>query len=192
MYIGLIGAPGVGKTTLASGLFWALKSLGKRVEFCPELVKYKVYRGDDFSAFGFEIQNALEQKNFEQVFSKAHHAGELDYVLCEAPLINGHFYSSFYQKNLEHQVLKAIAEENVRNYGTMIKVHHAPEAEYSQVGRKESRAKSLLLEQHIFQVFDEMNHDCRVVDATYRTTISSLLANIGLPAAEIELLRAYL
>src|SRR5690606_28860551 len=106
-----------GKTTLSSGLFYFLKILGINVEIVPELIKYKVYKDANFKVEGFDILNTLEQKDFEEIFEnsdKSRH--KIDIIICEAPLCNGYFYSSFYSKDLEWPILKKIAEAKINTY----------------------------------------------------------------------------
>ena len=143
---------GVGKSTLATGLFYFLKILKFKVEIVPELVKYKIYRGDDFTQLGFDIQNTLEQQGLEEIFEK----GPMDFVICESPLCNGYFYSSFYKK-MEQAVLEKIAYEKINSYEVVIQVHHPEDTDYQQFGRLETKEKSFLLEEHIYKVFEGLN-----------------------------------
>lgn len=149
MKIAIIGSPGSGKTTLSSGLFYYLKTKGVKAEVVPELIKYKVYRKEDFGQVGFDIQNTLEQMALEKVFDQAHKRGEIDHVICEAPLCNGYFYATFYNKSLETSVLERIARDFILSYDKIIFVRPVKNAEYQSFGRVESEEQSRQINDHI-------------------------------------------
>ena len=174
MKIAIIGPPGSGKTTLAAGLFYQLKKMNKKVELVPELIKLKVYKGEDFSRAGFDIGNTLQQQDFENAFSY----NQFDYLILEAPLCNGYFYSSFYGKPTESLVLKQIAEENINNYDVILFHRLLPEVDYSEFGRKESKETSIKLESGIDQEFNELGFKGSVIETDINTNLTDLISNL--------------
>lgn len=174
--IGICGSPGSGKTTLSSGLFYFLKVMGVHVELVPELIKYKVYKNINFELEGFDILNTVEQKEFEEVFEKA--KNQIDVIICEAPLCNGYFYSSFYNKSLEFPILKKIAESKINSYDVMLFVERVPETEYVTFGRKESFDQARQLENHINNKLQELNYNKPVIKVTQKTPIEEILKKI--------------
>lgn len=174
--IAIIGSPGSGKSTLAAGLFYFLKISGKKVELIPELIKTKVYKGADFSKDGFDISNSLEQMDFENIFIKAKH--RIDYLIMEAPLCNGYFYSSFYKKDLEIPVLQKIAKENINKYDIIVFVKRTESAKYIKFGRKESLEEAQKLEKHIKRKIKELEYKKEIITVDQTTDIHELLSKL--------------
>lgn len=175
--IALVGAPGSGKTTIASGIFYNLKILGKKVEIVPELIKYKVYdQKADFTKVGFDILNTNEQKTLEDIISNA---DNMEFVICEAPLCNGYFYSSFYKKRDEWPLLLKIAEQEIHNYDLIIFVEHLSLAnEYELFGRKEDYNTSKKIEKHIEKKIKELNFKKPLIKVNQGTNIQKIVYTI--------------
>jgi hypothetical protein len=151
---------------MVAGLFHRLKTNGVRAEMVPELIKYKVYDGVDFTRTGFDISNTLEQQKLEEIFDKALRNGDIDVALCEAPLCNGFFYATFYGKDLEVSVLKAITEKAMKSYDKFLLVQRPDEADYQEFGRHESKGKSAMLHDHIRRRLGHLGVSDRVVVAS--------------------------
>lgn len=174
--IALIGAPASGKTTIAAGLFYNLKILGKKVEVVPELIKHKVYQNLSFGADGFDIQNTLEQKALEENLQKA---PNLEFLICEAPLCNGFFYSSFYKKKEEWPILEKIAAKGINSYDLIIFVkHNIYKEDFETFGRKEDKKTALLLEKHIAKKIKSLKYTGPIVTITQATNIQNVLYSI--------------
>jgi nicotinamide riboside kinase len=180
MKIAVIGSPGSGKTTLSAGLFYKLKTIGKHAEFVPELIKYKVYRGEKFNQDGFDVVNTFEQKNFEKVFETARENKTLDYIICEAPLCNGYFYSSFYKKELEQLILRKIAVDAINNYDVILFVKIIEKAEYVEFGRKESKDQANQLQAHIEKEFAQLGFKNKLLIVNQKTEIDQILKDLGI------------
>jgi nicotinamide riboside kinase len=174
--IAIIGAPGSGKTTIAFGLFYNLKTLQKKVEIVRELIKDKVYQNLKFGSDGFDILNTLEQKELEEIVEKA---PGFDYIICEAPLCNGYFYSFFYKKKEEWPVLKKIAKSNINSYDLIIFVEHLPfSKDFETFGRKESKTVSLKLEKMMQKELINLGYKGQVLKVNQATNIQKILYTI--------------
>lgn len=173
--IAIIGAPGSGKTTLAQGLSYYLKINQKHVEYVPELVKYKVFKESDFKRDGFDIQNTLEQQELEHIFNSSKAKQEIDFLICEAPLCNGFFYSVFYNKNLESPILKEIAIKNINNYDLILFVKKIENAEYVSFGRKETEEQSFKFEELISTQLEALNYQGKIFEVNQKTKIDDIL-----------------
>lgn len=179
MKIAIIGPPGSGKTTLGYGLYYHLKKLGKRVEFVPELIKYKVYQSknkEEFLLDGFDIHNNLEQRKFEQIFDEVN--PPIEYIICEAPLCNSYFYASFYEKE-EAAILKKIAKKTINSYDVVLKLELiANEANYETHGRIENYEDSKKLNDHIFNEFDKLGFKNKIIEVRERDDILKIINDI--------------
>ena len=178
MKIRIIGPPGAGKTTLAAGLFFHLKKMDKKIELVPELIKYKVYQGVDFNKTGFEIQNNIEQRIFEESFENA--SPPLDFILCESPLCNSYFYASYYNKEDEAKILKKIAKETINSYDLILQLPITLEdkEDYQSHGRIESYEQSLELNNYIFSEFKKLSYKNEVMIVDSRDDILKLIYKI--------------
>ena len=145
------------------------------MEMVPELIKYKVYKNIPFGNDGFDIQNTLEQREFEEVFETPKAMAQIDYIICEAPLCNGYFYSSFYDKDLEVPILKKIAQSKINTYDLMVFVERADD-EYVSFGRKESFAQAKKLENHIKDKLKELDYQNDIIFVNQHTDIKDILS----------------
>ena len=86
LVINLIGGPGCGKSTAASGLFYALKKLQVNAELSLEWVKNNVYE-ESFHCMDDQIY----------IFAKQHHKlfvlqDKVDVIVTDCPLLNSLVY----------------------------------------------------------------------------------------------------
>ena len=78
----------------------------------------------------------MEQKEFEEIFESDVATKQIDFLIYEAPLCNGYFYSSFYEKTLESPVLKRIAESKINTYDVILFVEMVQDIEYVSFGKR--------------------------------------------------------
>lgn len=94
--INLVSGPGAGKTTLAAFLFYKLKTLGRVVEYIPEVAKMLVWKGE-FSLLN--NQHWVSQEQFK-LFSAL--KGKVDIIITDGSLLHGLYYNRFNQDNLSN------------------------------------------------------------------------------------------
>lgn len=182
MKIGFIGAPGVGKSTLAAGLFYHLKLAGEKTELVQEVAKAKVYSGVDFGQPQFDVYNMMDQQRAEKSFDLAHSAGRIDYLICEAPTCNAYFYSTFNDNRYAALEIQHRAEETLATYDHLFFVHHSKD-EYETTGRNESQDVSIQIQKHIAECLPRFRYQlnrCWIHDITREMSPSEMIERLSI------------
>lgn len=138
--INFYGAPGTGKSTLASELFVYMKKQGINVELATEYAKDCVYE-ERFLTIQDQVYLLAKMNHKLQLFKKAN----LDYVICDSPLLLNIFYKrhQFRMNYLSDEIFDNFViglnntYERVNFFLTTDK-----SIEYQQAGRIESEEES--------------------------------------------------
>jgi hypothetical protein len=106
--INLISGPGVGKSTIAAGVFYRLKSLGINAELATEYAKDKVW--EDSIA-------VLENQIY--IFGKQHHrlfrlCGKVDVIVTDSPIL----LSIVYDKS-KNEIFKELVLQEFKKFKSM-------------------------------------------------------------------------
>lgn len=131
--INLIGAPGAGKSTVASHLFFLMKSHNFDVELVSEYAKELVWE-----------ERSETLKNEIYLFGKQHQRlfrlnGKVKYIVTDRPLILSQFYNSIYGDNSE--AFKNIVVQEVRKY-TNLNYFLNRTSSYVSKGRNQTEEES--------------------------------------------------
>lgn len=86
--INLFGPPGVGKSSVRSGVFWLMKSHGLSVEEVSEYAKYLVLRRCEWQLREEQLY-LLAQQHHKQLILR----GQYEYAVTDSPLALCDFYS---------------------------------------------------------------------------------------------------
>lgn len=140
--VNLFGPPGVGKSTVRSGVFWLMKTVGLSVEEVSEYAKYLVLTGRTWQ---------LEREQL-YLLSKQHHkqlilAGQYEYAVTDSPLLLSAFYAPKpYFSGFEALVKEAFSSfENINFYLN----RDLAGGQFEDTGRLHSRAQSLQVDQQM-------------------------------------------
>lgn len=143
--INLFGGPGVGKSTIASGLFYHMKIAGYNAELTGEYVKGKVYEGAKYPFKDQLYTYACQNKLIRQM------VGKVDYIICDSPL----FLSVIYQVD-ETPLFTEFAVENFNRYNNvnfLIKRNH----KYQPTGRLHTEKQSCEISNNLEMKMQEYN-----------------------------------
>lgn len=86
--INLFGPPGVGKSSVRSGVFWLMKSYGLSVEEVSEYAKYLVLRRCEWQLREEQLY-LLAQQHHKQLILR----GQYEYAVTDSPLALCDFYA---------------------------------------------------------------------------------------------------
>lgn len=135
--INILGAPGVGKSTVAAGIFYELKRRNAfRVELVTEFAKAKVWE---------ESFKTLDDQLY--IFAKQQHAmvrllNKVDVVITDSPLIFSAVYGRLY--NYPHKALETLILEVFNSYSNFNVLLERPKGvEYEEIGRYQSSEESI-------------------------------------------------
>ena len=128
--INLYGAPGSGKSTIASGLFYHMKMAGLNVEIAPEYVKPKLFE-----------ENTYVFKDQLYCFAKQHKKlrelnGKVDFIITDSPLLMSLIYNSTEVPLFNELVLQYYNQYDNMNF--LLKRNHV----YHTEGRMQTEQES--------------------------------------------------
>ena len=137
--INLIGGPGCGKSTIASGLFYYMKINGFNVEMAREWIKSAVYEGRKYPLTDGLYILAKQNKLLREL------DGKVDYVITDAPL----FLPVIYQKTSSKYFSK-FAVELYNSYNNInILVKRSKSLEYDETGRCQTYEEALAVDESV-------------------------------------------
>lgn len=126
--INLFGPPGVGKSTVRSGLFWRMRSAQMSVEEVSEYAKYLVLTGRFWQLQADQLYLLAKQHHKQVILD-----GKYDYAVTDSPLPLCAFYApEGYLAGFEDLVMSAFDRyENINIYLTRT----MDESEFELTGR---------------------------------------------------------
>lgn len=155
--INFFGAPGSGKSTVASGLFNLMKVNGKSVELVTEYAKQMVWSRQHPDHFSNQLYITAKQNN-KQLHLVAHN---IEYCITDSPIILG----SMYVPEDYHEHFLPLLEEVFCSYNN-INIFLKRTTPYDPIGRNQTEEESRQIDQRILQMLDDHDLPYHVVDAT--------------------------
>jgi adenylate kinase family enzyme len=143
--VNLLGAPGVGKSTFATGLFSAMKIAGYSVEYVDEYAKAKVYEKND---------KALKCQPYifaNQLYKIESIRGNCDYIVNDSPIVLSAAYNQTYPESFNRAVIDIHNTFDSRN----IFLKLDPTRTYVKSGRIHDLEQSLEIERKIVSLLED-------------------------------------
>lgn len=128
--LNLFGAPGSGKSTIASGLFYKMKCDNKSVELVTEFAKDLIYSSRSKCLDNQLYVSATQEYRIDRVY------GQVDWVITDAPILQGLAYVDAYYKNYPKLMFEIFHSRNNVNF-LLKRVF-----KYSSLGREQTEDES--------------------------------------------------
>ncbi len=163
LVINLAGAPGAGKSTLATEIFSKLKKLGYNCEYVDEYAKHLVYEGNNV-----RLQNQL------MVFSNQFHAqyvlnDKVDIIITDSPLLFSIFYNKLKDdKDIAKLPDKLITELVLHAHNSFDNLNYflVRNHDYQTVGRLQTESEAQKYQEDIKTLYKTLNLDFKVLNST--------------------------
>ena len=144
--INIIGGPGCGKTTVASGLFSKLKALNYDVEDVSEFAKELVWESNTEAFKDRLYMHAMQNHRLFQMKDK------LDFIITDSPLLLTSIYNAFYLKDkqsVEYNEMIDIVVERTWNLYHNVTYYIERDQGYNMIGRRENADEALIIDDKI-------------------------------------------
>lgn len=145
--VNLIGGPGSGKSTCASGIFYELKKLGINCELALEFVKDKVWE---------ESYKVLDDQLY--VFGKQYHKlfrlkDKVDVIITDSPLLISIHYNKILSQHFNNLVV-----EQYHTFNNLMYFINRSET-YQSEGRLQTKEESEMIDRDIKTILETYDID---------------------------------
>lgn len=163
--INLMGGPGSGKSTAASGIFYRLKKMGVNCELALEFAKDKVWE---------EAFRTMDDQIY--IFAKQYHKlwrlrDKVDVIITDSPLLVSIFYNKTPSKYFNNFVI-----EQFNSFDNMTYFIERPDR-YQQSGRIQNEEESKEIDITLKNIMDEYNVDYKVYSCN--DAVNRIVADIS-------------
>lgn len=167
--INVFGAPGAGKSTIASGLFYSLKLMNKNCELVSEYAKDLVWE---------DRQITLENQIY--IFSKQFHKLErlknkVDLVVTDSPILLSMMYADLcktkWPNSFKQLILDIYNNHGFENINVLLKRNH----NYENVGRYQTEQQSNELHNKILYLLDDNNQKYHIFSTDDKQILNKII-----------------
>lgn len=162
--INLIGGPGCGKSTCASGIFYELKKLGINCELSLEFAKDKVWEesykvlDDQFYVFGKQYHKLFRLKD------------KVDVIITDSPLIISIHYNKISSEHFNNLVV-----EQYHTFNNLMYFINRPET-YQSEGRLQTLEESEMIDSDIKKVLQMYN--INYTEVSYKDAVKHIVEEV--------------
>lgn len=144
----MLGGSGIGKSTVAAGLYYHMKLKKANVELVREYVKTLAWQGAKIGQFD-QVNIFGEQCKLEHTLY-----GKVDYIVTDSPVILAPVYEYFYHKDsmMEEAAIKFIKKANdsgVKHLNFLLQRNKS----YDQRGRYQTEAEARTVDSMAVEFF---------------------------------------
>lgn len=180
--INLIGGPGVGKSTIASGLFYELKTQQISCELVTEHAKELTWEG---STQLLENQIHVFAEQYRRQWRLL---DKVEYVITDSPLILNSIYFDYYLTLLGDKskftnayiaLSRRFFDETFLQFNN-INFFIKRSVDYDSDGRNQSAAEAVNIDQQIFEKLLARKQEFVIYSGDTRDTVQSILSTLTL------------
>ena len=160
LVVNILGGPGVGKSTIASGVFSVLKMHGLNTEYVQEFAKDLTWV-KDFNTLNIQPFVTAEQYRRQCILS------DVDVIITDAALLNGCLYID----NEEHKtmIMNLFKEFDTENFVL------TRNFQYVDKGRNQSENESIAIDKKVLEILDINNIPYTMIHGGYNAV--NIIAN---------------
>ena len=146
----IFGGPGVGKSTISSGLFYEMKRLNYNVEYLTEFAKELV-----FSKAEYQLKDQLF------VLANQHHPwfkleDQIDYTINDGPFLLGIVYLQE-SKHIPKEQFENLVISMYKSWDTINIFLERDEKDFETFGRVHDYNQSVILDNKILKLLEDNN-----------------------------------
>jgi len=181
--VNLMGGPGVGKSTVAAGLFSKLKQNKISCELVTEFAKESVWEGTQKL---LENQIHVFSEQFRRQFRLLN---KVSYVVTDSPLLLSSIYFDHYLEKLNSSpsIFTPEYTDLVRNFfeQTFLQFDNVVfylnrVKDYDPNGRNQDLDEAKVIDDRVFNKLNETNTSCHILNGTEEMNIETVLTYVRL------------
>lgn len=167
--INLFAGPGVGKSTIAAGIYYELKCKGISCELSGEVAKDKVWEDNPEALLDQPYIFGKQQHRIRRLY------GKVDYVISDSPIVLSIAYSREGSDTFNKYILEQHNKYTCLNF--YVERNNYDEG-YDQLGRVENLQQSIDKDNQIIHILKENNIEYEYISGSNSKEMVNKILNI--------------